>query len=139
MSGLYYLGEFTFAPATRGDNAHELDRSSEARLAPQDLIGRPPPVQWLGPSAGSAQLHGLILPEYRGGLGQIEAMHAATADGQPRVLVSGYGAYFGLFFIKKVSEKRRFLTPGGLPRKIEFQLDLLQTDEGGETSFFGLF
>lgn len=139
MSGLYHLGEFTFAPATRGDNVHEVSRSSEARLAPQELIGRPPPVQWLGPSAGAVQLTGLILPEYRGGLGQIEAMHAATADGMARVLVSGYGAYFGLFFIKKVSEKQRYLTPGGAPRKIEFQIDLLKTDEGVGLSFFGLF
>lgn len=127
MSALVYLGEFVFA--TSADTLITLDRTSEARLAPQDVLGLRPPVRWGGPSAQSVTLAGVILPEYQGGLGQIEAMHAAVEDGTDRALVTAYGVYFGMYQIKKVHEKRSHLAFAGIPRKIDFSLDLLRTAE----------
>lgn len=127
MSALLFLGEFSFS--TSADALISLDRTSEARLAAQDVLGLRPPVQWGGPSAQSVTLAGVILPEYQGGMGQIEALHAATEDGLDRALVTAYGLYFGMYQIKKVQEKRLHLAFAGIPRRIDFNLELMRTAE----------
>lgn len=133
MSLVLILGEFQFE--TTRDNARALDISTDARLAEQDVLQRIPPVQKLGPGSRTISIDGIILPEHQGGLGQIDALHAAADDGQPRGLATGYGRYFGLFTIKKVNEKGSHLAFGGMPRKIEFRIDLIR--DPGLSGLFG--
>ena len=130
------LGDFTFS--TRADNLHGRERTSQGRHAPQELSGADPPVQTLGRKAQTVTLQILILPEYQGGLGQIEALHAAAGDGVERALCTGYGAYLGDFLIEKVREKDSYIVVAGAPRKIEATLDLIRQAEGAG-GFFGLF
>lgn len=130
------LGEFMFS--TGADNLHGRERVSQGRHAPQELIGADPPVQTLGRKAQTVSLQILILPEYQGGLGQIEALHAAAGDGVERALCSGYGAYFGDFLVDKVRQKDSYIVAAGLPRKIEATLDLIRQADGAG-GFFGLF
>lgn len=135
MSVLLYLGEFVFAP--RGDGLTGMSRKSKARLAPQELIQRIAPVQFVGPGARTISIEGVIRPEYQGGLGQIEAMHQACDDGAPRVLTTGYGHVLGEFMIESIAEKRKYLAAYGIPRKIEFSIDLMRCPSAG--GLFGLW
>lgn len=129
MSLLLFLSEFNFS--TRGDNLDRLKRQTKARLAPQALLQRVEPVQFLGPGARTISIEATIRPEYQGGLGQIDAIHDAADDGIPRVLVTGYGAYLGLFLISSVSDDWKYIVAAGIPRKITFKIDLLRAPEDG--------
>lgn len=135
MSALLYLGEFVFS--TAADSINGLDISSEHRLAEQDVAQRVAPVQSLGPGTRSISIEGLILPEHQGGLGQIDALHAAADDGDVRACATGYGRFLGYFKIRKVNERDRFIAHGGLPRKIEFRIDLQRAPPLG--GLFGVF
>lgn len=135
MSIILHLGEFMFQ--TLQDNVRGLDITTDGRLAEQDVLQRIAPVQSLGPGGRTISIDGIILPEHQGGIGQIDALHAAADDGEARGLATGYGRYFGLFKIKRVSEKDSILAYGGLPRKIEFRIDLIRA--GADGVFFGLF
>lgn len=136
MSVLLLLGEFVFA--TTFDNVRGLDISTDARLADQEVLHRVPPVQSLGPGKQTIQIEGVILPEHQGGLGQIAGLHRACDDGFPRGLATGYGRWLGLVKIVKVQEKGSYLAYGGLPRKIEFRLELIRCPSGFG-GVFGLF
>jgi len=135
MSLLMLLGEFQFQ--TLADNLNAFDISTDARLADQDVMHRVPPVQSLGPGKRAIALDGTILPEHQGGLGQIEALHAAADFGLPRPLATGYGRFLGFYKIAKVQEKARYIAYAGLPRKIEFKIELLRSPIG--FGAFGLF
>ena len=128
---LLLLGEFTFS--ARGDNLTGLTRKSKARLSPQELIQRIAPVQFVGPGPRTISIDAVIRPEYQGGLGQIDDLH----DGRPRMLATGYGHILGDFKIESVDEKRKYLSGPGIPRKIEFKIDLIRVP--GPSSGFGLW
>lgn len=132
---LLLLGEFTFS--ARGDNLTGLSRKSKARLSPQELIQRIAPVQFVGPGPRTISIDAVIRPEYQGGLGQIDDLHDACDDGIPRALVTGYGHVLGDYKIESVDEKRKYLSGPGIPRKIEFKIDLVRVP--GAASGFGLW
>lgn len=135
MSVLLLLGEFQFA--TSADSINALDISSEGRLAEQDVMQRVPPVQSLGPGSRTISIDGLILPEHQGGLGQIDGLHDAADDGMARPLATGYGRWLGFYKVRKVQERARYLAFAGLPRKIEFKIELLRSPPMGGA--FGVF
>jgi phage protein U len=116
------LGGFQFGINTAA--YQELVRSTEWRWPAQDRFGLPPALQFTGPGNETISLPGVIYPEWRGGAGQIEAMRSMAALGDPVAMVSGGGAYLGMWVIEGIEEKQGVFGDAGVPRKQEFTLKL---------------
>jgi phage tail protein len=111
-----------------------LKRSSSYRWKEQARIGRKPGQQYIGPGADQVTLQGEILPHWKGGYGQIDAMRAQAARGKPLMMLEGYGGYvLGDWVILKIDETKSELMGNGAPRAIAFSMTLKEygADQGG--------
>jgi len=114
----------------------QLKRSSEYRWKQLDRIGRKPAQQYMGPGADQITLSGEILPHWKGGFYQVDAMRAQAAGSRPLVLLEGYGGFvLGPWVILKIEETRGELMADGSPRVISFSLTL--REYGEDRSGFG--
>lgn len=116
------LGGFQFGINTAA--YQELSKNSEWRWPSQDRFGLPPALQFVGPGAESITLPGIVYPEWRGGVGQIETMRTQASNGEPLAMISGQGEYLGLWVIEWIEEKHSVFGDAGVARKQEFTLKL---------------
>ena len=116
------LGSFVFT--LDGAAYARLERATAFRWAAQERHGREAALQFLGPGEDTLTLPGTILPHFRGGVGQVEALRALAAGGEPLLLVDGLGRIHGLWAVTSVGETREVLFADGTPRRIEFTLGL---------------
>lgn len=121
-AAMMQLGDFRFGVATAA--YQELTRTRTFRWGAQERLGRIPARQWLGAGDDSITLSGVIYPHFRGGLGQIQQMADQAGRGRPLELVDSLGNIWGRWCIEQIEEAVREFLPGGIPRKIEFNLKL---------------
>lgn len=129
------LGSFVFGLNTAGFS--QLERRSSHDWAEQKRIGRKPAMQSVGPGADTISLQGVIYPHFRGGLGQVGAMRAMQGSAEPLALVYAFesaGQYCGRWCIKEITEGRTVFFSNGMPRKIEFSLELVEYGEDDDYS-----
>lgn len=124
------LGAFSFGIDTAA--FQQLQRTSTYRWQAQERVGRKPAQQNTGRGADTITLSGVIYPHYRGGLGQIEQMRQQAGSGSPLRLIYAFdsvGQYCGRWCITSISETRTVFFDDGTPRRIEFQLSLVEYGE----------
>lgn len=142
------LGGFQFAITTA---AHEsLQRDTAYRWEKQDRLGREPAMQFIGQGEDKISLSGTIYPHFRGGLGQLNTMREIAGEGEPLQLIDGLGRVLGPYCITRVTEGQMAFVGPGIPRRVDFSLELARYGEdqlsgGGGSggggwfgSFFGL-
>ena len=131
------LGPFRFSV---GRSMYQrLTREVTARWPVQERVGRRPALQFTGPGEEHLTLEGTIYPHYTGGLEQIRGMRAQAQAGAPLMMVSGLGDVYGLWVILNVRDTESFLRADGLPRKVEFTLELSAYGPDGVAIGGGLF
>ena len=116
------LGAFQFGVNTAAYQG--LSRSDEWRWPDQERFGQAPALQHTGPGATTITLDGILYPEWRGGLGRLDAMRAEAGKGRPLVLVDGRGQALGMWVIERVDESQSIFAAGGVARRVEFTLQL---------------
>lgn len=121
------LGDYQFSLGTA---AYDGFRRSRGWSWPeQERIGRTPALQYTGPELQTIRLSGMILPTYRGGVGQIEAMAAAAGKGEPLMLVDGRGFVYGRWCIVGLDENQSYFAPNGAARRMDFDITLVEYGE----------
>jgi phage protein U len=123
------LGDFQFGIATAA--YQELARVTEWRWPAQERFMQGQALQYVGPGGDTIALPGVIYPEYRGGLGQLDAIRALANQGQAMTMVSGTGTVMGRWVVERLEDKGTIFSLDGLPRKQEFVLGLRKFDETG--------
>ena len=121
------LGGYRFSIETAAHRT--LQRSSQYRWQSQARTGRKPALQYLGPESDSISLDGEILPHFKGGLGQVEAMRSQAGKGEPLILTDSDGQVWGKWCIVGIEETWSDLTERGKPRRIVFRLSLKEYGE----------
>jgi len=116
------LGRYRFSVDTAA--YQELLRTTAYRWAQQPRLGRRPARQFVGAGDETVSLNGQILPHYKGGLGQVEALRTEAAAGRPLQLVTGTGQVLGAWVVERIEETQRFFLDDGRPRSVAFRLDL---------------
>ena len=119
---LLTLGEYQFSMNTAAHN--ELERTDAYRWVSQKRLGREPALQFIGKGEAKISLKGTIYPHFRGGLGQIFKLRDSAEKGDPLTLVDGRGNNLGQWCIKTVKETEKSYIGPGLPRRIDFSLEL---------------
>lgn len=121
------LGSFQFSVSTAA--YQELSRSTEYRWADQETFGTLPVSQYTGIGKDSISLRGVVLPEYRGGYGQVDTLRELAATGQPQQLITGEGVLLGRWCIEKIDETQGTFAAKGLPRRVDFTVQLKRFDD----------
>lgn len=116
------LGAFRFSIDTAA--YQQLERQSSYKWEEVERFGQAPLMQYCGYDSETISLQGTILPEYKGGLGQMSQMRVQASLGISLPLVSGTGNYFGLWVIESINEAQEVFWANGTPRKINFQINL---------------
>lgn len=124
MSGnvLLQLGSFQFGISTAAHQ--ELTQSREWRWAAVERVNRSPARQFMGEGEQAITLTGVILPHFRGGLGQVDRLAELAGKGKPLLLVDGQGHDLGFWCITQIQNSHKELAGGGLPLRIDFTITL---------------
>jgi len=124
------LGDFRFSLDTAAYD--QLTRADSWRWQAQNRFGRRPAQQYLGEGETTIEFSGVILPHFKGGLGQIDAMRAEADKGEKLRLADSKGIFWGHFVIKRISETRSQPISTGQPRRIEFRIELTHYGDDAE-------
>lgn len=124
---LLSLGMFQFSISTAA--YAELSHRTQARFATNDRLGARASVQYLGPGAEEVELSGAIMPPIAGALSALDDLRAMQDQGTSWPLVAGTGAVLGSFVIERVENRGTLFFPDGTPRRVDFSLSLLRTDD----------
>ena len=119
------LGEFTFKLKTLQPDKFE--RDTAYRWAKLDLIGRSPDHQFIGPDEEKITISGVLYPEFSGRLDHLKKLRDLATTGKPQRLIysdTGIGQNLGLWIIRSIKESRSTFWGDGVPRKIEFSIEL---------------
>lgn len=119
-----------------------IDRRLPLRHIDQDLVGREPGSQYLGPGSERIQLPALIYPVFLpgGGLTQLESMRQTAMAGTPLMLAAATGRVLGRFTIREVHENREHLLAGAVAQKVSATIDLARyAPVTGGSGIFSLF
>ncbi len=131
--------QFTVAPF----NINEHDHESGASFAAHEVIGRMPPLEFVGEAAEGWTVRGKLFPRKLGGLDEMAALHAMRRSGSAQFFMRGDGVPMGWVVIESARERSSYLDAGGVGRVIEFDITLKRADgpsaAGVFNALFSLF
>lgn len=119
---LLTLGLFVFAMDSLP--FQELQRRTSWRHASAERFGARPASQYTGPGDDNVTLSGVLVPELAGSYSAIERLREMADSGDSWPLVTGQGSVLGNYRIVAVDDRQTLHVAGGMPRRIEFAVDL---------------
>jgi phage protein U len=121
-------------------NIHEYTHDGEASFAEKAVMGRRPPLEFVGEGPDTRAIYGKLFPKKFGG--SMDDLHAMRLSGKPQPLMLGDGTALGWYAIERVNETARNLAPDGTGQVIDFYVNLKKDDpaDGGDlfSILFGL-
>ncbi len=126
------LGDFSFELLTITPD--KVERETSFRWVRQEPIGARPIHQYvggagkfLGPAEDRMTISGAFHPEFSGQMDHLKKLRDIAAMGKPQRLIyadTQIGQNLGLWIIHKIKESRSLFYGDGIPRRIEFSLEL---------------
>jgi len=101
----------------------ELSRKTAYRWASQERLSRELAQQAVGQGEDRLTIKGAVMPGFKGGIGQLDALRAIARELKPVILTTGYGAVLGTWCLASIDEDQSALLAGGIPRKQAFSLE----------------
>lgn len=128
---LMQIGTVVFESNT-GASLDGYDRSTKGELAKKPLISSLAGKEWTGWD-GDLTLSGTVLPFHLGGLGSIEDLHSAAAEGRCLPVIRGDGRNLGWYGVTEVKESHKSLSASGVGYEVSFtvQLSMVETPSDG--------
>ena len=120
------LGLFVFETASLPFG--EFTRREDWRHVRSPRIGERDAVQFVGPGEDRVTIAGCLIPGYAGRHSAIETLRDMAASGEPQALLDGTGAVWGSYTIDSLDRRGSYLTIDGVPRKVDFTLELSRVD-----------
>ena len=103
-------------------NTHEIDHEAGADYAAHAVLGRMPPLEFVGEGAESWTIRGRLFPQKFGGLPELETLHSMRRSGHAQFFMRGDGVPMGWVVIERIAEKSSYLASNGVGRVIEFDM-----------------
>lgn len=116
------LGGYVFAVDTAAYGS--LRRSVEYGWKSTPRVGKRPMQEFISRGDERIELSGVIYPEYRGGIAQVDVLRVQAGLGEPLALVGGDGRVFGLWVVLAVDETQTEFDGRGQARRIAFRVQL---------------
>lgn len=128
---LMILGDFVFELRTAP--FEQKQRSTQYKWSSNNRIGQRPAHQSVGLGDDSLTLSGVLYHEVTGHSKDLNVLRELAEKGEPQVMVDDDGFLKGWWIIEQIDETGSVFFPDGQPRKIEFSLQLKQTDSPGQS------
>lgn len=123
---LMSLGMFAFA--LDSVPFESLARKTSWRFGRSERIGAHAAAQFLGPGEETISLAGIVAPPDVGAYGSLDLLRRMAAEGEAHQLVDGEGRVYGSFTIESLDEQQSAFLAQGLPRKVDFTLELARVE-----------
>jgi phage protein U len=125
---LAQLGPLSFEVVPFGMESH--DHEAGASFASHEVLGRMPPLEFVGEAAESWTVRGKLFTQAfsSSGLDQINALHAMRRTGVPQFFMRGDGVPMGWVVVESIREKSSILAADGVGKVIEFEVGLKASD-----------
>lgn len=131
---LMQLGAVQFSVAPF--NANEIGHEASAAFASHDVVGRRPPLEFVGEGPESWTIRGTLFPHRLGGLDELAEMQAMRAAGLPQFLMRGDGVPLGWVVIERINERSSYLDKDGIGRVIEFDVSVKRASAPNAAGIF---
>jgi phage protein U len=122
---LFQLGTYTFEVLKNSIDSYT--RGAKYRWFEGKNITEKSSLSFGGLDAETITFTGSIVTVL-GGLKNIDRLRELAREGEPQILLTGYGEKLGKWVIENISEKASALMAMGLPRKIAFTIKLKKYD-----------
>ncbi|UYO50345.1 phage tail protein [Rhodopseudomonas palustris] len=126
MTTLMAYGPVTFSIYPL--NPQSTERSTEASYVEKPVVGRRPPLEFMGDGAEDLTISAVLFPMKFGGLSSLSVLDAMRTSGIPHLLVRGDGTPLGWFCVIGAREKATYLDQSGVGQKIDIDLHLKRAD-----------
>ena len=123
---LLTLGMFLFGIDSAAYD--HLRRRWSWRHGTSERFGARPASQYLGPGEDAITLAGRLVPEVAGQFVALQILRTMADTGDDYPLVDGLGRVLGHFRIVALEEDQLAIMAGGLPRGVDFTIDLERVD-----------
>ena len=133
---LYQLGALSVQVAPF--NAHAVSETGEAEYAVKAVVGREPPLEFVGEGGNEMTISGRLFPHDLGGLTELELLRQMRASGKPQYLMRGDGRALGWWAITTVDASHTYLDGKGVGKQIDVSISLRRAQTPGAASFFSL-
>ncbi|OCC05100.1 hypothetical protein BA190_09295 [Labrys sp. WJW] len=117
-------------------NITDYERTTEAGLVEKPVMGRRPPLEFVGDGPESFTITIKLFPEKLGGLGSLSDLDAMRQSGIAQYFMRGDGVPLGWFCVGGCSEKSTYLGPHGVGRVIDASLTLKRDEPPSGPDFF---
>lgn len=117
-------------------NPTETGRESGGDYVEKPVMGRRPPLEFVGEASETFSVTAKLFPEKLGGLGNLAALSAMRKSGVPQYFMRGDGVPMGWVVVERVSERSTYLDTKGVGRVIEVDISLKRADAPGPANFF---
>lgn len=131
---LYQLGAVQFE--VQPLNAVETGTDSEGGWTEKPVLGRRPPLEWVGDGAERLRITAKLFPATFGGLGSYDDLVAMRQSGSAQYLMRGDGVPLGWVVVERLSRRDSYLAADGVGKVIDLDIDLRRTDAPAAADFF---
>lgn len=121
------LGQFVFGLDTVA--YQEMQRATDWRHPSNSRVGARPARQYVGQGDDTITFTGLFVPEFRGGRKTLDELRKMADAGSAYAMVNGAGDNLGAWVIQRLSENGSVFIKEGLPRRIDFSVELARVDD----------
>lgn len=133
---LYQLGALSIQVAPF--NVHDVSETGDTEYAVKPVVGREPPLEFVGEGGNEMSLSGRLFPHEFGGLSELDVLQQMRSSGKPQYLMRGDGRPLGWFAILTVDAKSSFLDRKGVGRRVDVSISLRRAQTPSAQSFFSL-
>lgn len=117
-------------------NPTETGRESGGDYVEKPVMGRRPPLEFVGEAGETLTVSARLFPKKLGGLGSLDQLSAMRKSGQPQYFMRGDGVPFGWVVIEHVAEKSTYLDEHGVGQVVDVEITLRRADAPGASGIF---
>lgn len=117
-------------------NPTETGRESGGDYVEKPVMGRRPPLEFVGEAGETITVNARLFPAKLGGLGSIQQLDAMRKSGQPQYFMRGDGVPFGWVVVERVSERSSHLDSKGVGQVIDIDITVRRADAPGAAGIF---
>lgn len=119
-------------------NPTEADRDSGGDYVEKPVMGRRPPLEWVGEATETFNISARLFPAKLGGLDGLSRLNAMRQSGSPQYLMRGDGRPLGWFVVENVREHSEYLDAKGVGQVIDVEISLKRSDAPGIGGLFSI-
>lgn len=117
-------------------NPTETGRDSGGDYVEKAVMGRRPPLEFVGEASETFSVRARLFPEKLGGLNSLAQLSAMRKSGSPQYFMRGDGVPFGWVVVESVNESSTYLDAKGVGRVIDVDIQLKRADAPTASGFF---